>query len=418
LALHWKYKFGNNQLTKKEMMKAILLVFLFLSVETSCKNNTIKPLKSQPQLQPVADVHFRQLSQDEKDFYTQQASSFYSNFLNNNNFNGSILVAKNGQIIMEKYQGKANFSTKEAIDQNTRFHLASVSKTFTAMAILRMWEQNQLSLDDDVRKYYPSFPYYGITIRMLLTHRSGLPNYAYFMKTKDKSLLFTNEDVIAYMTQYKPKESSRPNTAFQYCNTNYVILANIIEKVSGQSYPYYMRDNVFRPLGMNNTYVCYKDNITTAPPSYTAGNRQYTIENFDAIYGDKNIYSNARDLLIWDKVLYSGNFVNQETAKMAYQPYSNEKPSIHNYGMGWRLIEKDDVKVVYHTGWWHGNCNIFTRVVQDTATVIILSNRYNSQVFKSKNTASVFAKSLIDAPKSELSDIAVGGDVEQKESEK
>lgn len=400
------------------MMKAILLVFLFLSVETSCKNNTIKPLKSEPQPQPVTDVEFRQLSQEEKDFYAQQASSFYSSFLNNNNFNGSILVAKNGQIIMEKYQGKANFATKEAIDQNTTFHLASVSKTFTAMAILRMWEQGQLSLDDDIRKYYPSFPYYGITIRMLLTHRSGLPNYAYFMKTKDKSLLFNNDDVINYMTQYRPKESTRPNTAFQYCNTNYVILANIIEKVSGQSYPYYMRDNVFRPLGMNNTTVCHKDNIATMPISYTAGNRPYTIENFDAIYGDKNIYSNARDLLIWDKVLYSGNFVSEETAKMAYQPYSNEKPSIHNYGMGWRLIEKDDVKVVYHTGWWHGNCNIFTRVVQDTATVIILSNRYNSQVFKSRNTASVFAKSLIDAPKPELSDVAVGGDAEQKESEK
>jgi hypothetical protein len=118
-------------------------------------------------------------------------------------------------------------------------------------------------------------------------------------------------------------------------------------------------------------------------------------------------------------MLYSGKFVKQETATMAYQPYSNEKPSIHNYGMGWRLIEKDDVKVVYHTGWWHGNCNILTRVVKDTATVIILSNRYNSSVFRSKNTASMFAKSLIDAPKPELSDIAVGGEAEaKKEQEK
>jgi CubicO group peptidase (beta-lactamase class C family) len=180
-----------------------------------------------------------------------------------------------------------------------------------------------------------------------------------------------------------------------------------------------MRDEVFTPLGMTNTYVVNKDNIHQAPPSYTSGNRKYTVENFDAIYGDKNIYSNARDLLTWDKMLYSGKFVKQETATMAYQPYSNEKPSIHNYGMGWRLIEKDDVKVVYHTGWWHGNCNILTRVVKDTATVIILSNRYNSSVFRSKNTASMFAKSLIDAPKPELSDIAVGGEAEaKKEQEK
>lgn len=397
-------------------MKAILLIFLFLSVETSCKNNTVTPLKAEPK-PVVTEVSLRPLTEQEKQFYTQQASSFYSSFLNNSKFNGSILVAKNGQVIMEKHQGMANFATKEPITQNTAFHLASVSKTFTAMAILRMWEQGKLSLDEDIRKYFPSFPYYGISIRMLLTHRSGLPNYAYFLKTNDKSRVFTNDDVINFMITNRPKENYRPNTAFQYCNTNYVLLASIIEKISGESYPDYMENNVFVPLGMNNTYVCHRDNVASVPPSYTAGNRQYNIENFDAIYGDKNIYSTARDLLIWDKVLYSNSFVQPETAAMAYQGYSNEKPGIHNYGMGWRLIEKDDVKVVYHTGWWHGNCNIFTRVVQDTATVIILSNRYNSQVFKSRNTASVFAKSLIDAPKPELSDMAVGGDKNEKENQ-
>lgn len=400
------------------IMKVILLIFLFLSVETSCKNSTVAPLKAEPKPKPVEEINFRTLSADEKKFYEQQASQFYSSFLNSSSFNGSILVAKNGQVIMEKHQGMANFSTKEKIDQNTTFHLASVSKTFTSMVILRMWEQGHLSLDDDIRKFYPSFPYYGITVRTLLTHRSGLPNYAYVMKTNDRKLIFTNDDVLNYLITYRPKEGFRPNSAFQYCNTNYVILANIIEKISGMSYADYMKTNVFIPLGMNNTYVVDQNNISTAPPSYTARNRPYTIENFDAIYGDKNIYSNARDLLIWDKVLYSSRFVTPETAQLAYVGYSNEKPGIHNYGFGWRLIEKDNVKVVYHTGWWHGNCNIFTRVVQDTATVIILSNRYNSQVFRSRNTASVFAKSLIDAPKPELTDMAVGGDREEKTAEK
>lgn len=399
-------------------MKVILFIFMFLSLETSCKNNTISPLKKQAAPVPVTDIEFRPLTDDERAFYTQQANSFYSNFLNSGSFNGSILVAKNGQVIMEKYQGKANFSTNEPIDAQTGFHLASVSKTFTAMAILQMWEQGQLSLDEDIRRYYPSFPYVGITIRMLLTHRSGLPNYAYFMKTTNRQLIFTNDDVINFMIANRPKESYRPNTAFQYCNTNYVLLASIIEKISGSSYPDYMRDHVFTPLGMNNTYVCSRENITQVPVSYTAGNRPYTIENFDAIYGDKNIYSTARDLLKWDKVLYSGAFVKPETAAMAYEGYSNEKPGVHNYGMGWRLIEKDDVKVVYHTGWWHGNCNIFTRVVQDTATVIILSNRYNSQVFRSRNTASVFAKSLIDAARQDSAELAVGGDRSASRAEK
>jgi CubicO group peptidase (beta-lactamase class C family) len=171
-----------------------------------------------------------------------------------------------------------------------------------------------------------------------------------------------------------------------------------------------MRDNVFQPLGMNSTYVCDKNNITTVPASYTVGNRPYTIENFDAIYGDKNIYSNVRDLLTWDKVLYSSSFIKPQTAAMAYQPTSNEKSGVHNYGLGWRLINKDDVNVVYHTGWWHGNCNIFTRIVQDTTTVIILSNKYNSGVFRTKNTSMAFAKDILGRP-------SIGNDMALEDSE-
>jgi CubicO group peptidase (beta-lactamase class C family) len=389
-------------------MKAIVLIFLFLSVETSCKNNTVEPLKSEPPAQPVQPVSMRQLTQQEKESYTQKAAALYSNFLNNKAFNGSILVAKNGQVLLERYNGMANFATKEAIDQNTTFHLASVSKTFTAMAILKMWEQKRLSLDDDIRKYFPSFPYYGITIRLLLSHRSGLPNYAYVMPKSSNGYLYSNDDVINYFINYRPALARAVNTGFQYCNTNYVILAEIIEKLSGEAYPAYMRENIFQPLGMNNTFVCDKTNITTVPASYTVGNRPYTLESFDAIYGDKNIYSNVRDLLTWDKILYSGNFIKPQTAAMAYQPTSNEKQTVHNYGLGWRLINKDDVNVVYHTGWWHGNCNIFTRIVQDTTTVIILSNRYNSGVFRSKNTAMAFAKDILGKPTGTGNDMALG----------
>jgi CubicO group peptidase (beta-lactamase class C family) len=386
----------------KIMMKVVFLVFLFLSIETSCKNNTITPVASEPVV--AADVAFRSLTSEERSEYINKAQQLYGNFLNGN-FNGSILIAKNGEILIEKYKGIANFTTKENINSNTPFHLASVSKTFTAMAILKLWEQGKVSLDDDIRQYIPSLPYYGITLRMLLSHRSGLANYAYFIKTNDKSRIFSNDDVINYMISYQPKPNGSPNRGFQYCNTNFVLLAKVIEVVTNQSYPDYMRDNVFRPLGMYHTFVCSKENIGSCPGSYTAGNRPYTIENFDAIYGDKNIYSTARDLLIWDKALYSGRFIKKETADMAYQPMSNEKASVHNYGFGWRLINKDGVNVVYHTGWWHGNSNIFTRIVQDTTTVIILSNKYNSNVFRSKNTAMAFAKDILGKPKG--SDVAL-----------
>ncbi len=395
-------------------MRAIVLIFLFLSVETSCKNSTTSPLMAETVKPETKDVSFRQLTQEEKDLYTQKATALYSNFLNNKAFNGAILVAKNGQILVEKYNGTANFASKEAINQATTFHLASVSKTFTAMAILRMLEQKQLSLDDDVRTYFPGFPYAGITIRLLLSHRSGLANYAYVMP-KGSYGLYTNDDVLNYFTNHKPALARAINTGFQYCNTNYVILAKIIEKLSGESYSTYMQTNIFTPLGMNSTYVCDKNNISTVPLSYTPGNRPYQIESFDAIYGDKNIYSNVRDLLIWDKVLYSGNFVSPQTAQLAYQPTSNERQTVDNYGLGWRLINKDDVNLVYHTGWWHGNSNIFTRIVQDTTTVIILSNRYNSSVFKSKATSFAFAKDLLGRPRGDVSDVAVGETVSEYE---
>ncbi len=392
---------------KLKVMKAIVLIFLFLSVETSCKNSTTTPLAAEPVKPEVPEVSFRQLTEEEKQLYTERATTLYSSFLNNKAFNGSILIAKNGQILAEKYNGFANFATKEAINQSTTFHLASVSKTFTAMAILRMVEQKQFSLDDDVRTFFPSFPYAGITVRLLLSHRSGLSNYAYIMP-KSSYGLYTNDDVLNYYINNKPALARPINTGFQYCNTNYVILAKIIEKISGESYPTYMQTNIFTPLGMNSTYVCDRNNITTVPLSYTPGNRAYQIESFDAIYGDKNIYSNVRDLLTWDKVLYSGSFINPQTAALAYQPTSNEKQTVNNYGLGWRLINKDDVNVVYHTGWWHGNCNIFTRIVQDTTTVIILSNRYNSTVFKSKATAYAFAKDILGRPRGDMSDVAAG----------
>lgn len=382
-------------------MKAIILILLFLvGIKTSCKNNTIYPVK--PYSKPVsASAAFRPLTQPEKNTYTQRAAALYSSFLSKN-FNGAILVAKNGEILLEKYNGYADFATKEPIHQNTAFHLASISKTFTAMTVLRLWEQGRLHLEDNVNKYYPSFPYPNITIQSLLTHRTGLPNYAYVMSTRNKHLVYTNEDVIHYFLTSKPPLQFTPNTRFQYCNTNYVFLAAIIEKITNQPFPDYMKDSVFAPLGMYSTYVCHSTKADECPPSYNAANKKYDFTHFDAIYGDKNVFSTARDLLTWDKALYTHSFVKAETAKMAFEPYNIEKPGIHNYGMGWRLIIKNNSRIVYHTGWWHGNCNIFTRIPEDTATVIILTNRYNTQVFKSKNLAAVFSKAIDSIPEEDL----------------
>jgi CubicO group peptidase (beta-lactamase class C family) len=180
------------------------------------------------------------------------------------------------------------------------------------------------------------------------------------------------------------------NRAFSYSNTNYALLALIIEKLSGKDYPTYIKEAIFTPLGMENSYVFSQKDSVRYQPSYYANNRPYLLEKFDCIYGDKNIYSTVRDLLLWDKALYQGAFVSQTTLQMAFEPGSNERPSIHNYGLGWRMLNQPDQKIIYHNGWWHGNNAVFSRFIKDTATIIVLGNRFNRNIYKAKNIAGSF----------------------------
>jgi CubicO group peptidase (beta-lactamase class C family) len=349
------------------------------------------------------------LSPAARALYTAEIEKQYQQLFGKNGFNGSILVAKNGEILFEDYRGLSNFKTKDPITPNTPFHLASVSKTFTGMAIMKLREQGKLSLDDMVDQYFPGFPYPGITIQYLLNHRSGLNNYVYFMvdrkvetyRVKNKKGrwvrrtrvikmppikpgLLTNQDVLDYMIQNKPAPLFAPDKAFRYSNTNYALLALIIEKVSGQSFPAYMKDSVFTPLGMTDSYVFSIHDTASYIPSYKNNNVPYGIEKLDCIYGDKNIYSTVRDLYMWDRALYNGSFINQESQTLAYQPYSFETKSFHNYGLGWRILQTPTQNIVYHNGWWHGNNTVFTRYMKDDITIIALGNKYNKRIYRAK----------------------------------
>lgn len=317
----------------------------------------------------------------------QELNTFYNGKLLRSGFNGSIIVAKKGVIIFEKYHGLENYRTKTPVIDSSSFQLASVSKTFTGMGILWLLDRQKLSLTDSIQKYFPEFPYRGIDISMLLTHRSGLPNYLYFCDSlwKDRDKFLTNEDVIKLMEQHRPPIQHQPGTHFQYCNTNYMLLAAIIEKVSGQPYNDFMEQTIFKPLGMENTFVY--DPATAARPHQTVShkyNGQLEPDTyFDGVMGDKGIYSTAKDMLKWDQALYSGKLFKPETLQAAYTPYSHEKPGIRNYGLGWRLMDyPDSSKIVYHNGWWHGNNTVFYRFIQDSTTLIILGNKYNRGIYQ------------------------------------
>lgn len=316
-----------------------------------------------------------------------ELTAFYQNMVRAG-FNGAMLVAKKGVVIFEKYHGLENYRNKTSqMNDSSSFQLASVSKTFTAMGVLWLMEKQQLSLTDTVQKYYPQFPYKGITLQMLLSHRSGLPNYLYFCDSiwPDKDRFLSNEDVIQLMIKHRPRIQHKPGTHFQYCNTNYMLLGAIIEKVSGQKYTDFMQQTFFGPLGMTNTFV-YAPSSAVRPHQTVSHKYNGQLEPdtyFDGVVGDKGIYSTVRDMLKWDQALYSGQLFSPETIKAAYTPYSHEKPGIRNYGLGWRLmVYPDSSEIVYHNGWWHGNNTVFNRIVKDTSTIIILGNKYNRNIYR------------------------------------
>lgn len=369
-----------------------LLFVIFIASVSSC---TQKENGKHFEPGSTEELNYRRLSPGEKQFYEVAVQHMYDSILLKHAFNGSILVAKNGEVLLEDYHGYANPATREDITPETPFHLASVSKTFTGMAILKLSEENRLKLDDSLQTFFPDFPYTGITVRMLLSHRSGLPNYVYFM-TQDpvwRRKIATNNDMLQFMIEKKPALYGYPNRGFHYCNTNFALLALIVEKVSGQSFPEYMKNTIFTPLGMTHTFVFSKQDSANYHPSYQPNNRPFPLESIDCIYGDKNIYSTVRDMYLWDQALYNNRVVSSATYEEAIKPYSLERPSIHNYGLGWRLMMLPNSKIVYHNGWWHGNNTVFTRLIQDTATIIVLSNRYNKAIYSGMKIGTVFANS-------------------------
>jgi CubicO group peptidase (beta-lactamase class C family) len=220
---------------------------------------------------------------------------------------------------------------------------------------------------------------------MLLAQRSGLPEYLYFFEKGgwDRKVFATNNDVVNTFINWQPGRAFRANAHFDYCNTNFVLLASIVEKVSGLPFPLYMKKHIFEPLHMNNTYVKSPGDSLQLTNSYEWNGREWTLDFSDGSYGDKNVYSTPQDLLKWDQALYTNHIISQQLLDSAFTPYSNEKRSVHNYGLGWRLlVYPNGKKVVYHNGRWHGFNSAFARLVDEKVTIIMLCNKYNKSVYK------------------------------------
>lgn len=369
-------------------MKTFLNILLLAFLSYCCNTSTHDKKRGEEDSLQYYPVTPEKIDQQEfRDYYRKLTAFFDTTLLRNNNFNGSILIAKSGTIIYERYIGKVNLRKTDTISENTPLHIASTSKPFTGIAILRLIQEGKLSLNDTITKYFPSLPYTGITVKMLLNHRSGLPNYVHFMdKTSwNKKEYATNKDVLGIMVKDKPNINFQPGKRFSYCNTNYILLAMIIESITGKSYPDYMQQKFFLPLQMKNTYVFTLKDTLTATPSFNYNGNYWDYDFLDGTYGDKNIYTTPKDLLKWDQALYTDQLLNKSLLDSAFAPYSFEKPSVHNYGLGWRLqLLPNGKKIIYHFGKWHGFNAAFARLTDEKVTIIILGNRFTRNIY---NTA-------------------------------
>jgi len=310
---------------------------------------------------------------------TEQIEHLLSALYERGQFNGAIMVALQGNIIYRNAFGKADFETNRTWTPETPSCLASVSKQFTAMAIMMLAEQNKLSFDDPVGKYISEFSLSPrtsqITLRQLLTHTSGIPDYG-DLGVDDSKL---NQHSLVDAIVKRMSLLSKPGQRFRYSNPGYALLAIVVERASSQGLSDFLARRIFQPLGMDATYVydsSRKRNPRAAVGYDQFGQRDDTTPT--SVPGDGGIYSTVDDLLKWDHALYTDKLVKQSTLSIAFTPARVEEGS-STYGFGWNVTGTGEEKYVWHTGNTAGFRSFIGRHLGPRVTVIMLTNRGNSK---------------------------------------
>ena len=302
-------------------------------------------------------------------------------------FNGCILIARNGDVLYEKALGYTDYTRSESLTIHSRFRLASVSKQFTAMAVMILKERGLLHYDDPVIQYMPEFPYQKVTVRHLLTHTSGLPDYGSLLEKEHESgglhkQVVSNQDVYNVLLKYAPPENFSAGDAYAYSNTGYNVLASLVEHISGQSFQDFTAENLFGPLKMRNSSVNPSNGLLTDEhrakgfvpnpdgEGYVARDWHYQ----NGLYGDGGVISTIHDLLLWDIGLRSGQLVEKEILDEAFTQVKLNDGSSREYGFGWSVIKQDSGIIVAHGGGWLGYTAGILRDLSTGQTVIQLCN--------------------------------------------
>lgn len=338
-------------------------------------------------------------------------------------FNGNVLIAEKGKIIYHNSFGIANFKPVDSLKNDSQFRLGSVTKQFTAMAIMILKERGKLNYDDDIEIYLPEIPYKGITIRHLLTHTSGLLDYiSLFNKYWDreqedeqKKKIADNNDVIALLAKYPKDVLFEPGEKWEYSNTGYILLAIIVNRVSGIPFEKYLFENIFKPLDMSRTLVysaIRNDSMEHRVHGYQMdlNGTDYLLNDFhylNGAAGDGAIYSTTGDLFKWDQSLYTEKLVSNATLNEAFTPVVMNNDSTYNYGFGWNIqTSLSGKKCVRHGGGWVGFITHISREYEDKNTYILLTNHSSQYVFDIRTAfESILHGKKVEYPKISIAQI-------------
>ncbi len=337
---------------------------------------------------------------------TQKLDSLFQKLSSSKEFNGNVLIAEKGKVIYKNSFGLANETSKEKLNENSIFELASVSKQFTAFAIVILKEKGKLKYDDKIGEILPQLSFYkNITVRNLLNHTSGLPDYMKILDSlliddtwDNKTKIANNKDILDAYEKYKPSLLFEPNEKWEYSNTGYAILASIIEKVSGKSYAEFLKTEIFEPLNMNNTFVytrrlkpqniknyafgyVYSDSLKTNQLPDSIKGLEY-VHTLDGIVGDGAVNSTINDLLKWDRSLYTNKLVSKNGIDEIFKNAILNNGTKTGYGFGWKLEDNGLFgKLSYHSGSWPGYRTYIERHIDNDILIVMLQNNDNENIW-------------------------------------
>lgn len=351
---------------KKVAVITMLICSLTIGCTTSNNHQNSVPSSAAPkQTQPTASPEVESFS-DKVDVY-----------LNKLKFNGTVLLAKKGNILFRQGYGMANLQKKSPNTPNTIFRIASVTKQFTALAIMQLQEQGKLNVKDSIHKYLPDYPHGDkITIHHLLTHTSGIPNYTSFpdyLETMGQQVTVEQN-----LDKFKDKPLDfEPGSMYQYSNSGYNVLGAIIEQVSKQSYENYIYEHIFKPLGMNDSG--FRDG-GIADKQFAVGYTNGPDTPSEAPFVDMSIpyssgamYSTIDDLYKWDRSLYTEQLIKKNSTEAMLTPFKE------NYAYGWVVVDEGR-KIYGHNGGINGFVAILLHYMVDDMTVIVLSNNDSADI--------------------------------------